>query len=98
MLRQRLDRHLSIQPRVVGEIHDTHPPASEFPKDFKGAKSRLATQRHRRASFCTTLGHCVHGRKCNTSRLQAIPARSATAYSVDVVRLNKGFLISFESA
>ena len=37
MLGQFLDRDLAVQPRVAGEMHDTHAAAADFPNDLVGA-------------------------------------------------------------
>jgi len=37
MLGQLLDRHIAVQPRVAGEMHDTHAAAADFPDDLVGA-------------------------------------------------------------
>ncbi len=37
MLGELLDRDVAVQPRVAGEMHDTHAAAADFPDDLVGA-------------------------------------------------------------
>lgn len=88
-----LDGHLPIQPRVGGEIHDTHPAATEFSKDFKGTGSR-SNARHvspRTRLLSDRSGEHISTPPRDAAELLSKPLRFRLRIpSIDVERHNMG--------